>query len=133
MQRGQVAIIQLSDAGVAVIPTCSLFTPSRRESRRNARKYPVKRAERLGMSVARFIVVSGMVNAISVSVNDAFDRLQRRLLAMTVGDALTPDGAADDSGLGPDVCLAVLLGLERAGLMKREEGDRFVRRSLNDA
>jgi hypothetical protein len=73
------------------------------------------------------------MESLSISVNDAFDRLQRRLLAMTVGDVLTPADAADDSGLAPDVCLAVLVGLERAGLMKRENGDRFVRRTLSDA
>jgi hypothetical protein len=29
------------------------------------------------------------------------------------------------------VCLAVLEGLERAGLMARGDGDRFVRRTLD--
>jgi hypothetical protein len=72
------------------------------------------------------------MNSISITVNDAFDRLQRRLLEMTVGDTLTPTDAADESGLAPEVCLAVLVGLERAGLMTRENGDRFVRRTLSD-
>ena len=72
------------------------------------------------------------MDTISISMNDAFDRLQRRLLGMIVGDVLTPSDASDDSGLAPDVCLAVLVGLERAGLMTRENGDRFVRRTLSD-
>jgi hypothetical protein len=70
----------------------------------------------------------------SVSVNDGFDRLQRLLLAMHVGDELRPGDAADETGLSPELCRAVLLGLERAGLMSRCEtgsGDRFVRRSLD--
>jgi hypothetical protein len=69
----------------------------------------------------------------SVSVNDGFDRFERLLLAMHVGDELRPDDAADQTGLTSDVCREVLLGLERAGLMMREavgETDRFVRRRL---
>lgn len=62
--------------------------------------------------------------------NDAFDRLERRLLAMRVGDTLHPMDAADETGLAPETCRAVLLGLERAGLMTRENGDRFVRQSI---
>jgi hypothetical protein len=70
------------------------------------------------------------MESISISVNEAFDRFQRRLLAMAVGETLTAAEAADDSGLAPDVCLAVLVGLERAGLMARESEDLFVRQSL---
>lgn len=73
------------------------------------------------------------MNTISISVNDGFDRLQRRLLEMIVGDVLTPVDAAEESGLTADTCLTVLVGLERAGLMTRENGDRFVRRSLSVA
>ena len=53
---------------------------------------------------------------------------------MHVGDELRPGDAADETGLSPELCRAVLLGLERAGLMSRCEtgsGDRFVRRSLD--
>jgi hypothetical protein len=70
----------------------------------------------------------------SVSVNDGFDRFERLLLAMHVGDELRPDDAANQTGLTRDVCREVLLGLERAGLMMREavgETDRFVRRRLD--
>lgn len=70
----------------------------------------------------------------SVSVNEGFDRLQRLLLAMHVGDELRPREAADETGLSPELCRAVLLGLERAGLMSRcddERDDRFVRRALD--
>ena len=69
----------------------------------------------------------------SVSVNDGFDRLQRILLDMHVGDELRPGDAADQTGLSADICREVLLGLERAGLMTRPpagEPDRFVRRRL---
>jgi DNA-binding IclR family transcriptional regulator len=74
------------------------------------------------------------MNPTSVSVNDGFDRLQRLLLAMHVGDELRPNDAAEQTGLSPDVCREVLLGLERAGLMARDaanERDRFVRQRLN--
>jgi len=67
----------------------------------------------------------------SLSVNDGFDRLQRMLVAMDVGDEVRPADASDESGLSPEVCLAVLVGLERAGLMSRGEQDRFVRRHLD--
>jgi hypothetical protein len=40
-------------------------------------------------------------------------------------------GAAETTGLSEAVCLAVLEGLERAGLMARGDGDRFVRRTLD--
>jgi hypothetical protein len=43
---------------------------------------------------------------------------------------LRPMDAADETGLAPEVCLAVLAGLERAGLMARSGGDCFVRRRL---
>lgn len=67
----------------------------------------------------------------TVSVNDGFDRLQRRLLDMRVGDRLRPIDAAEESGLTPELCLAVLTGLERAGLMSRGDDDCFVRRTLD--
>ena len=74
------------------------------------------------------------MNPTSVSVNDGFDRLQRILLEMHVGDELRPGDAADQTGLSADICREVLLGLERAGLMIRataDENDRFVRRRLD--
>lgn len=67
----------------------------------------------------------------SVSVNQGFDRLQQLLLAMHIGDEVRPGQAADATGLSPELCLAVLVGLERAGLMARGENDRFVRRTLD--
>ena len=67
----------------------------------------------------------------SVSVNEGFDRLQQLLLAMHVGDELRPGDASDETGLSPELCLAVLVGLERAGLMARGGEDRFVRRELD--
>ncbi len=67
---------------------------------------------------------------LTLSVNEGFDRLQRMLLAMHVGDEVRPGDASDESGLSPEVCLAVLVGLERAGLMARGDEDRFVRRRL---
>lgn len=67
----------------------------------------------------------------SSSVSEGFDRLQQLLLAMHVGDELRPGDAADETGLSPELCLAVLVGLERAGLMARRENDRFVRQTLD--
>jgi hypothetical protein len=67
----------------------------------------------------------------SSSVNEGFDRLQELLLAMNIGDELRPGDAADETGLSPELCRAVLVGLERAGLMSRRDDDRFVRRTLD--
>jgi hypothetical protein len=68
---------------------------------------------------------------ISVSVNEGFDRLQRLLLGMHAGDDLTVADTALLTGLDPDVCLAVLEGLQRAGLMARDGEHRFVRKTLD--
>jgi len=68
---------------------------------------------------------------ITLSVNEGFDRLQRLLLAMNVGDTLRPFDAAEETGLTADVCRAVLQGLERAGLMTHEQEDCFIRRTLD--
>jgi hypothetical protein len=67
----------------------------------------------------------------SISVNEGFDRLQRRLLDMRVGELLRPMEAAEETGLTPEICLAVLAGLEKAGLMTRDGKDCFVRRRLD--
>jgi hypothetical protein len=64
-------------------------------------------------------------------VNEGFDRLQELLLSLHVGDELAPGDAADITGLSPEICRTVFLGLERAGLMTQKPNDRFVRRSLN--
>jgi DNA-binding IclR family transcriptional regulator len=69
--------------------------------------------------------------SISPSVTEGFDRLQELLLALHVGDELRVSEAARTSGLSEHVCLAMLEGLERAGLMKQAEPDRFVRRRLD--
>ena len=74
------------------------------------------------------------MDPISLSVDEGFDRLQRRLLAMRVGDNMRPGDVACETGLSTDVCRSVLLGLERAGLMTRPEADDqdyFVRRRLD--
>jgi DNA-binding IclR family transcriptional regulator len=60
-------------------------------------------------------------------LNDAFDRLQRLLLAMRTGDELGPRDASRLTGLAEPTCRVVLEGLTRAGLMARENDDRFVR------
>jgi DNA-binding IclR family transcriptional regulator len=59
-------------------------------------------------------------------LNDAFDRLQRLLLAMRAGDELVPREAARLTGLAEPTCRTVLEGLARAGLMALQ-GDRYVR------
>jgi hypothetical protein len=66
-----------------------------------------------------------------LDVNDRFDRFQRLLLAMHVGEELRPRDAADATGLSLDVCQAVLERLERVGLMSRQSEDLFVRRRLD--
>ena len=60
-------------------------------------------------------------------LNDAFDRLQRLLLAMRAGDELAARDAARLTGLAEPTCRTVLEGLARAGLMTHRDGDRFVR------
>lgn len=65
------------------------------------------------------------------SVNDGFDRFQRFLLAMHIGDEVNATDAASLTGLAPEMCRAVLEGLTRAGLMTHQTGDRFVRCSLD--
>jgi len=82
------------------------------------------------MSVAVSPVFTTSMDTISISVNEGFDRLQRRLLDMQVGDILRPADAAEETGLPAETCLAVLAGLEKAGLMTRNGADRFVRRRL---
>jgi DNA-binding IclR family transcriptional regulator len=67
---------------------------------------------------------------ISLSVNEGFDRLQRLLLTMRAGDDLKAADAAEVTGLNETVCLAVLEGLARAGLMVHDGDDRFVRKTL---
>src|SRR5262245_37063441 len=96
------------------------------------------RSPRITRDLTRHVGCSSMIasvqmNPTSVSVHDGFDRLQQLLLALHVGDELRPGDAAEQTGLSVDVCREVLLGLERAGLMKRaktDEHDRFVRRRL---
>ena len=65
------------------------------------------------------------------SVQEGFDRLQRLLFDMLPGDDFRPKDAARISGLGEDVCRTVFEGLERAGMMTHERGDRFVRKTLD--
>ncbi|MGE5243293.1 MAG: hypothetical protein ACM3SQ_03600 [Betaproteobacteria bacterium] len=64
-------------------------------------------------------------------VNEGFDRLQRLLLAMRIGDELRAAEAAAVTGLSVEVCRTVFEGLVRVGLMAHQQGDAFVRRSLN--
>jgi len=67
----------------------------------------------------------------ALNANDGFDRLQRVLLAMQIGDDLRVSDAAQVSGLTEPVCLAVLEGLTRAGLMTNEGEARFTRCTLD--
>jgi hypothetical protein len=68
---------------------------------------------------------------LSLSVHEGFDRLQRRIVAMQIGDTISPIDAADETGLPVDVCRAVFTGLERAGLMTADHNDRFTRSTLD--
>jgi hypothetical protein len=67
----------------------------------------------------------------SATRHDQFDRLERLLVAMRIGEELRPCDAADVSGLAESMCRTVLQGLERAGLMAEKQPDVFVRRSLD--
>jgi DNA-binding IclR family transcriptional regulator len=67
----------------------------------------------------------------AVSRDEGFNRLQQLLLDMRAGDDVRAADIAEATGLGGATCLAVLQGLERAGLMEHREGDRFVRRTLD--
>jgi hypothetical protein len=69
-------------------------------------------------------------NSTKPSVNEGFDRLQHLLLAMRAGDELRASDASQVSGLSEDVCRTVLEGLQRAGLMRHEREDLFVRQTL---
>ena len=60
-------------------------------------------------------------------LNDAFDRLQRLLLAMRAGDEVASREASRLTGLAEPTCRTVLEGLTKAGLMSRSGDDRFVR------
>jgi hypothetical protein len=71
------------------------------------------------------------MDKIKRSVQEGFDRLQRVLFDMLPGDELRPKDAADICGLSEDVCRSVFEGLERAGMMTHESGDRFVRKTLD--
>ncbi len=64
-------------------------------------------------------------------LDDAFERLQRLLLAMQTGDELAAHEAARLTGLAEPTCRTVLEKLTRAGLMSRADGDRFVRVSMS--
>ncbi len=70
-------------------------------------------------------------HAMEISVNHGFDRLQRILTTMNVGDEISASAAAEETGLSEEVCRAVLTGLERAGLMTHGADDRFTRCSLD--
>jgi hypothetical protein len=71
------------------------------------------------------------LHAMDGTVNHGFDRLQRILVTMRVGDNISTTGAAEQTGLSEDVCRAVLAGLERAGLMTQGPDDRFTRCRLD--
>ena len=62
----------------------------------------------------------------SDAIDAGFDKLQDFLLAMTPGDQLSVDKAAEISGLDTGRCNAVLSALLRAGLMRQQQ-DSFVR------
>ena len=70
-------------------------------------------------------------HAMEVTVNQGFDRLQRILTTMNVGEDISPATASQETGLSEEVCRAVFAGLERAGLMTKGPADRFTRCSLD--
>ncbi|MFN7914263.1 MAG: hypothetical protein U0Q55_02910 [Vicinamibacterales bacterium] len=60
-------------------------------------------------------------------MDDAFDRLQRLLLAMRTGDEVATREASRLTGLAEPTCRTVLEGLAKAGLLSHRHDDRFVR------
>jgi hypothetical protein len=68
-----------------------------------------------------------------LSVNEGFDRLQRKLVGLSVGEEIRASDVAAETGLSEEVCRAVLCGLERAGLMTHLDEDLFERRPLDPA
>ena len=58
---------------------------------------------------------------------DGLNKLQEFLLAMALGDQLSPQRAAEISGLDPKRCEALLDALMRAGVMMRLQHDTYVR------
>lgn len=62
----------------------------------------------------------------SRAIDAGFDKLQDFLLAMTPGDQVSAERAAEISGLDQGRCDAVLSALLRAGLM-RQQDDTYVR------
>ena len=71
------------------------------------------------------------MDKVKESVQEGFDRFQHLLFAMLPGDQFRPKDAAEICGLSEDVCRTVFKGLERAGMMTHERGDRFVRKTLD--
>lgn len=63
----------------------------------------------------------------TASINAGLDKLQDFLLAMSPGDELSPQRAAEISGLDPQRCDAVLDALMHVGLMMRLQHDAYVR------
>ena len=62
----------------------------------------------------------------SAAIDAGFDKLQEFLLAMTPGDRVSVERAAEISGLDEGRCDAVLSALLRAGLMRQQQ-DTYVR------
>ena len=63
----------------------------------------------------------------SQAIDEAFDRLQEHLLAMSPGDQISVNRAVEISGLDAEQCDAILNALLHAGLMMRLQHDAFVR------
>jgi hypothetical protein len=66
----------------------------------------------------------------SREIDAGFDKLQVFLLAMTPGDRVSVERAAEISGLDVGRCDAVLSALLRAGLMRQQQ-DAYVRCRLH--
>jgi hypothetical protein len=66
----------------------------------------------------------------SREIDAGFDKLQEFLLAMTPGDRVSVERAAEISGLDVGRCDAVLSALLRAGLMRQQQ-DAYVRCRLH--
>jgi hypothetical protein len=71
------------------------------------------------------------MNYLPGTQDEAFDRLERLLVSMRVGDELFVPDVVRLTGLSEEVCSKMLTGLTRAGLMSCKSERLFVRRPLD--
>ena len=116
---------------IHVDPTSRFHTALFENRAKRSAFWPFSQVHALLTRVSDSQVSSTMDGHIILSINEGFDRLQRRLVALSVGEEIRASDAAAETGLSEEVCRAVLCGLERAGLMTHRDEDLFERRPLD--